>query len=151
MADTATSAAELRTLATAAEGNGAHIYTHPRDSERWASNIEWLNAASPVVVLALLDRVQELDDLNTQLCEQADAAANAYRELEAQLAAQKPLTADDIKEPQDGTHWRVVWWNESCRMLLPATKRLDGFQAYKNGTMQFTLKSTAHAITGEQP
>lgn len=53
------------------------------------------------------------------------------------------LTADDIKEPKDGTSWRVVWWNESCRMLLPADKALDSFQSYKNGTLQFTLKQRA--------
>lgn len=51
-----------------------------------------------------------------------------------------PLTADDLREPKNGDEWRVEWWNESCRMLLPSDMQLDGFQSYKNGTLQFTIK-----------
>lgn len=51
------------------------------------------------------------------------------------------LTADDLKELKNGTRWRVEWWNESCRMMLPADMRLDSFQAYKNGTLMFTIKA----------
>jgi hypothetical protein len=66
--------------------------------------------------------------------------------LAAAKVERKPITADEIKEPKDGTSWRVVWWNESCRMMLPVDKALDSFQSYKNGTMQFTLKHRAHGI-----
>lgn len=66
--------------------------------------------------------------------------------LAAAKVERKPLTADEIKEPKNGDSWRVEWWNESCRMMLPADKALDSFRSYKNGTMQFTLKQRAHGI-----
>lgn len=52
----------------------------------------------------------------------------------------KRLDADALREPIDGNEWRVQWWNESCRMMLPAGMILDGFQSYRNGTLQFTIK-----------
>lgn len=52
----------------------------------------------------------------------------------------QPLTADGMKEPKNGEHWRVEWWNESCRMMLPTHLKLDSFQSYKNGTLMFTIK-----------
>lgn len=58
-----------------------------------------------------------------------------------QPVARAPLTADDIRQPKNGQWWRVEWWNESCRMLLPADKKLDSFQSYKNGTLMFTIKA----------
>ena len=36
--------------------------------------------------------------------------------------------------------WRVEWWNESARLMLPAGSKLDSFQSYKNGTLMFTIK-----------
>lgn len=53
------------------------------------------------------------------------------------------LNADTLREPINGDEWRVEWWNESCRMMLPAGMILDCFQAYKNGTLQFTIKKRA--------
>ena len=61
----------------------------------------------------------------------------------------KPLTADDLKEPKNGQQWRVEWWNESCRMMLPSDANLDRFVAYKNGTLQFTIKKVDHGIKGD--
>ena len=55
-------------------------------------------------------------------------------------AVVEPLTADGMMEPQNGQQWRVEWWNESCRMMLPKDSRLDSFQVYKNGTLMFTIK-----------
>lgn len=66
--------------------------------------------------------------------------------LEAALAAPvigNPITADGLKEPKNGEQWHVVWWNESCRMMLPSTAKLARFVAYKNGTLQFTVKENA--------
>jgi len=51
----------LRALAEAAEGNGEHIYTHPRDSNKWRENEAWHRAASPGAVLHLLDSIHELE------------------------------------------------------------------------------------------
>ena len=61
-------------------------------------------------------------------------------------AVVEPLTADGMKEPKNGQHWRVEWWNESCRMMLPTNKKLDHFQSFKNGTLMFTIKQAAHGI-----
>ena len=61
-------------------------------------------------------------------------------------AVVEPLTADGMKEPKNGQHWRVEWWNESCRMMLPTNKKLDCFQSFKNGTLMFTIKQAAHGI-----
>ena len=58
----------------------------------------------------------------------------------AQAQAVAVLTADDLKQPRNGKQWRVEWWNESCRMLLPVDKKLDRFQAYRTGTLMFTIK-----------
>lgn len=63
------------------------------------------------------------------------AAVTALREALAQ-----PQTADDLMEPTNGAKWRVEWWNESCRMMLPENQQLSHFEAYKNGTLRFTIK-----------
>lgn len=68
----------------------------------------------------------------------------------AQVVERTPLSADDIKEPKNGEAWRVEWWNESLRMMLPSGKVLHRFTAYRNGTLQFTLKARDHRITQEQ-
>lgn len=62
--------------------------------------------------------------------------------LAAAPAAPKrePLTADDIREPKNGDAWRVHWWNESARLMLPSSSILDSFNAFKNGTLIFTIK-----------
>jgi hypothetical protein len=81
---------------------------------------------------------QPMPDL-TQLTERG-AKAWAGVDVQALREGRVPLTADDIKEPKNGRDWRVEWWNESCRMMLPACMKLDSFQSYKNGTLMFTLK-----------
>ena len=66
------------------------------------------------------------------------APADQWRDIES---APRDGTADSLKEPKNGKQWRVEWWNESMRLMLPADKVLDSFQSYKNGTLQFTLKA----------
>lgn len=56
-----------------------------------------------------------------------------------------PLTADDLREPKNGTAWRVEWWNERARLMLPADAKLDSFQSYCNGTLMFTIKKASAA------
>lgn len=91
------------------------------------------------------EKMTPMCELRTEIARLTNALARA----EAQLAAAtQAVQADNLKEPKNGDNWRVVWWNESCRMLLPADKALDSFQSYKNGTMQFTLKQRAHGIGG---
>ena len=69
---------------------------------------------------------------------------DAITALRGALAQQaEPVAADALTEPKSGDKWRVEWWNESCRMMLPAHAKLDSFVAYKNGTIQFTIKRTA--------
>lgn len=72
--------------------------------------------------------------------------ADIEKDLIDHPQAREPLTADDLREPKNGTQWRVEWWNESCRMMLPSDAKLDSFTSYKNGTMQFTIKKAAHGI-----
>ena len=52
----------LRALAEAAEQDGQHIYTNPRDSDKWRDNEAWHRAASPEAVTALPDRVKALEE-----------------------------------------------------------------------------------------
>ncbi|WP_423459927.1 hypothetical protein [Ottowia sp. VDI28] len=59
----------------------------------------------------------------------------------APVQPEVPLTADDLREPKNGANWRVEWWNELCRMMLPADMSLDSYRSYKNGTFMFTLKA----------
>lgn len=63
-------------------------------------------------------------------------------------SAAEALTADDIRQPKNGNEWRVEWWNESCRMMLPKNKVLYRFQSYRNGTLMFTLKERDVAFKG---
>lgn len=66
--------------------------------------------------------------------------STARYKAEAKPEAQQPLTADDLKEPKNGAAWRVEWWNESARLMLPAGSKLDRFNSYRNGTLVFTIK-----------
>lgn len=75
-----------------------------------------------------------------QRCAEYRREIAQLREQQTEPAPREPLTADDLREPKNGTNWRVEWWNESARLMLPANKRLDSFQSYKNGTLIFTLK-----------
>lgn len=63
MAMTEHQADDLRALAAAAEKDGQHIYTHWRDSNASKANEAWHKAASPKLVIGLLDRIAELEAL----------------------------------------------------------------------------------------
>lgn len=52
---------ELRAMAAAADKDGQHIYTHWRDSNAHKANELWCRAASPELVVGLLDRIAELE------------------------------------------------------------------------------------------
>ena len=52
---------DLRALAAAADKGGEHIYTHWRDSNSAKANEAWHRAASPDLVIGLLDRIAELE------------------------------------------------------------------------------------------
>lgn len=93
--------------------------------------------------LGALEEINKLSIGENAICLPAeiDGAMDALR---AALAQQdEPVAADALTEPKSGDKWRVEWWNESCRMMLPAHAKLDSFVAYKNGTIQFTIKRTA--------
>ena len=82
---------DLRALAEAAEGNGEHIYTHPRDSNKWRENEAWHRAASPGAVLHLLDRIHELEMQALDL-----ASENSIlKRQDSELEARKPLPLSD--------------------------------------------------------
>lgn len=70
---------QLAELAEAAEKDGQHIYSHPRDSNHWKENAAWQMAASPEVFSSLIERIKELEaDLQMYKvgCERAEAATN---------------------------------------------------------------------------
>lgn len=52
----------------------------------------------------------------------------------------EPMSADDLREPKNGAAWRVEWWNESMRLMLPTSEKLDSISAYNNGTKVLTIK-----------
>ncbi len=58
----------------------------------------------------------------------------------AQQAEREPLTAGDLKEPKNGQAWRVEWWNEAMRLMLPKDRELTGVQHYGNGTIVLTIR-----------
>ncbi|MDH0774787.1 hypothetical protein N5C96_15420 [Delftia tsuruhatensis] len=82
----------LRALAEAAEGNGEHIYTHPRDSNKWRENEAWHRAASPGAVLHLLDSIHELE---MQVLDLASENSILKRAETDELEARKPLPLSD--------------------------------------------------------
>ena len=98
-----------------------------------------------VIDRAVVEQALEaLRAMNPYPASKEDQRASALAALLAALVQQaKPVVADALTEPKSGDKWRVEWWNESCRMMLPAHAKLDSFVAYKNGTIQFTIKRTA--------
>lgn len=114
---------------------------------------------APVGVEPVAWRVRRLDSPNYWIIflhKPVDALMDPKREVQPLYTAPQPtqaqagsVTADDLKQPRNGAQWRVEWWNESCRMLLPANKRLDSFQTYRNGTLMFTIKEKS-GIKGGQ-
>ncbi|SAI59104.1 Uncharacterised protein [Bordetella ansorpii] len=57
--------------------------------------------------------------------------------------------AGAVREPVNGDGWKVVWWNESMRLLLPDGYRLDHWNGYRNGTKQLTIKADAQRAKGD--
>ena len=75
-----------------------------------------------------------------------EAIGEASPSAAPQPAERVPLTADDLCEPKNGTAWRVEWWNENARLMLPADAKLVSFQSYRNGTLMFTIKKAAAGV-----
>lgn len=68
--------------------------------------------------------------------------------VDAAPAPVAPAVAGDLTEPKNGAAWRVEWWNESARLMLPDGSTLDSFQSYKNGTLMFTIKRAPRQESG---
>lgn len=97
----------LRALAEAAEGNGEHIYTHPRDSNKWRENEAWHRAASPGAVLHLLDRIHELEMQALDLASENSILKRAETD---ELEARKPLPlSDDDRLRLRSDVARAIW------------------------------------------
>lgn len=73
--------ANLRTLADAAEKDGQHIYTNPRDSNAWQANEAWHKAAAPEVVIELLNQIEQLEQ-GKCLHQIAEPAASVEKQIE---------------------------------------------------------------------
>jgi hypothetical protein len=74
------------------------------------------------------------------LDERKAAAEAIHKAVEAAIQENFLPTADDLKEPENGANWRVEWWSEHARLMLPAEAKLDSVQSYSNGTFIFTIK-----------
>lgn len=78
---------KLRALAEAADqGEGQHIYTHPRDSNNYAANDAWHQAASPDAFLRIAALVAQQAARIEELEQQApdfEAIGWAYTKLQA--------------------------------------------------------------------
>ncbi len=59
--------------------------------------------ASIDMIRRLYARVQELEEINTQLCEQADVAADAHADLQTQLVKEAARTAEETEAAEN---WR---------------------------------------------
>jgi hypothetical protein len=118
----------LRALAEAAEGNGEHIYTHPRDSNKWRENEAWHRAASPGAVLHLLDSIHELE---MQVLDLASENSILKRAETDELEARKPLPPARVDELMA----------EAGYLRASAESRADFINGLRHGEV-------AHGITG---
>ncbi|WP_416820653.1 hypothetical protein [Delftia tsuruhatensis] len=118
----------LRALAEAAEGNGEHIYTHPRDSNKWRENEAWHRAASPGAVLHLLDRIHALE---MQALDLASENSILKRTETDELEALKPLPPARVDELMA----------EAGYLGASAESRADFINGIRHGEV-------AHGITG---
>lgn len=121
---------DLRALAAAADKDGQHIYTHWRDSNAAKANQAWCQAASPEVVIGLLDRIA---DLEAQLAQPSREQINKWLEVHKLMtidpdvwrAAQqerKPLADEQIRQIDDETpfHESPGWSLRFARNVLAA-------------------------------
>lgn len=124
---------DLRALAEAAEGNGEHIYTHPRDSNKWRENEAWHRAASPGAVLHLLDRIHELE---MQALDLASENSILKRQEQEELEARKPLPLSDEQLRAEFTPWAEIQYRHEdefskrdfkiCLAAWSAGRRITG-------------------------
>jgi hypothetical protein len=65
-------------LAAAAcdQGEGQHIYKHPRDSNNWKANEDWHRLASPDLFMELLKKAQAADAALAVIAYMVDLAEN---------------------------------------------------------------------------
>lgn len=118
---------DLRALAAAADKGGQHIYTHWRDSNAHKANLAWHQAASPELVVGLLDRIAELErwqeDVrsNSPLLARMERAEQRVQDLEAQQE-RKPLADEQIQQIDDETpfHESPGWSLRFARNVLAA-------------------------------
>lgn len=78
-------------------------------------------------------RVVELEDIERQLCEQADVAADAYRELDAKVAAMKTaLVAEEFRTAEQSCANASTQCAELKFEAMPMLKTYpDGVKAVK--------------------
>ena len=59
--------------------------------------------------------------------------------------------AGSLREPKNGNGWKVHWWNESARLMLPDGYRVDNCTIHRNRTIQLMIKADAAiAAQGEE-
>lgn len=136
--------AELKRLAAAADKGGHHIYTSIRDSNNWATNDAFIDAATPETVLALIAENELLcsradtaecrlevseDTLRTirRCLRQAEGDIDQNRELVAALrlfvAASYPVSTEIDKR---GHRWCEAWLDDALEGARNAMRKVPG-------------------------
>ncbi|MGG5151197.1 hypothetical protein [Alcaligenes aquatilis] len=128
-----------------------HLHDSGVDQESCDTALNWLSRSASPKVAGLDER-----ELFSKACfyktegppvghmHGQDAAWWAWqaRAALAQQDAYRKL-AGSVREPANGNGWRVHWWNESMRLMLPEGSRIHYHNIFGNGTMVITIKTDA--------
>ena len=140
---------KLKELAERADHSGQHIYSHPRDSNNWKANEEFIAACSADAVLGLIAEVERLrsdlprlvsyaEDLSTCTLTMDDGIGYFYnRVTDQELAEIDQLTQEvawlrkrleiDDRTPYDGISCRdetIKGLDEKCDRLKAENEAL---------------------------
>lgn len=87
---------------------------------------------------------QTLDDVKAGIPVRDAEIAELRKEIETLRAQQDAdKVAGSVREPVNGDGWRVHWWNESMRLMLPDGSHIHHANIFKNGTKVITIKTDA--------
>lgn len=54
--------------------------------------------------------------------------------------------ASEVSEPLNDDKWKVHWWGDWMRLMLPADRHLDRVEHCRNGTIKITITIKPDAI-----
>lgn len=126
---------KLEALANAADqGEGEHIYTHPRDSNKWQANAQWHYAASPDAFRALIALARS----------NSPAGSTQQSNEQAFLAHWDSVCNDYGFASQFNTAYKAAQsaWSAACRF------RAQGGNTSDNGTSGAASTASVAALEG---